>query len=166
MKRRPAFTLIELLLAIIIIAVLSMALLTSFRNATLKARFDDELTTINRIVGKARGYALSNYLVNDDTSKPAEYYLVSFTVNDIGLAAVATDGTVEKLENHTFNTAFAINTPLDAYYFTPDGNVCFSADCSDGLIEDTVIFSDTGGTYSSTITISVYGGFVEIEDLL
>lgn len=167
MGLRPrAFTLIELMIAVIIIAILSMALFVNFSGAVLKARFDDELTSISRMVEQARGYALSNYLVNDDESTPAEYYLLSFRRSRIVLSAVAEDGTREELESHSFDTSFSLNTTLAVYYFPPDGSVCFSADCSDGLTESSLIFSDTDGTYSSTITISVYGGFAEIEELL
>lgn len=161
MKRRPAFTLIELLLVIMIIAITSAALAVSTRTATLKAKFDDQILNIRRIVEEARGYSLSNTLVNDLT--PAEYYLLSITTTGLSLSAVAEDGTTEELDSFTYLTGYAMSEPMEVYYIPPYGEVCFAYPCDDVLTEDSVTFSDTGANYEAMITIDIYGGFAEIE---
>jgi len=163
MKRRPAFTLIELFLVIIITAVLSTALAVSMQKTTLKANFDDQVLNIRRLVEEARGYSLSNYLVND--LAPAEYYLLSVTTTDLSLSAVADDGTTEELDSLTFATGYAMSEPMTVYYVPPYGEVCFAYPCDGVLTEDSMVFSDTNSTYEAMITIDIYGGFAEIEEL-
>jgi len=161
---RPlAFTLIELMLAIIIIAVLTTGFALTFQRATLKATFDDQVTQITAIIEKAGSYALSNLLVND--SEPAEYYYLYIMTSKITLSAVDADGASETLETFTFEDGFTMNAAAKIYYFPPDGTVCFSTDCSDTTTTKRVTFRDSDRTYQTRFAITKYGGYPEITEL-
>src|SRR3989338_10087583 len=110
MQRLRAFTLIELMIAIIIIAVLTTGFALTFQRATLKATFDDQVTQITAIIEKAGSYALSNLLVND--SEPAEYYYLYIMTSKITLSAVDADGASETLETLTFEDGFSMNAEI------------------------------------------------------
>ena len=94
MQKLRAFTLIELMIAIIIIAVLTTGFALTFQRATLKATFDDQVTQITAIIEKAGSYALSNYLVNE--ADPAEYYYLYIRTDTITLSAVNDSEEVKK----------------------------------------------------------------------
>ena len=157
-----AFTLIELMLAIIIIAVLTTGFALTFQRATLKATFDDQVTQITAIIEKAGSYALSNYLVNE--ADPAEYYYLYIRTDTITLSAV-NDSDSETLETLTFEDGFTMNAAAKIYYFPPDGTVCFSTTCSDTTTTKRVTFRDSDRTYQTRFAITKYGGYPEITEL-
>lgn len=160
---RPlAFTLIELMLVIIIMAVLSMALLLTVQRGVLKATFDDQVVEITAMIEKARGYALSNYLVND--TEPAQYYRLYIQTSKIRLIANGeTDS--ETLETLSYESGFSMDSSTSVYYFPPNGDICFNTGCTGSTTSKTFTFRDTNSTYQTQFTITKYGGYPEIEEL-
>lgn len=157
-----AFTLIELLLVIVIMAIITVGFALSMQKSTLKSTFDDQVLNIRRIIEKTRDYSLSNYLVNDDLDAPAEYFRLSLATNSASVVAVAANGDEESLDSYVFQSGFAMGSELEVYYFPPYGEVCFSSDCSDVLPEASTIFKDADDTYEAEITINTYGGYPDI----
>jgi prepilin-type N-terminal cleavage/methylation domain-containing protein len=172
MKSSPrAFTLIELIISLLFIAILAMALYSNFSRGVLKARFDDEVVAITDIIEEARGYSFTSVLIED--TEPTDYYLLSIETTGISLEAYATNasGTVsETIKEITFDTRFTIDAPESIYYFPPEGDICFQFidaedfDCDPDINEIDFTLADSTGTYDQTININVYGGYPELED--
>ncbi len=157
---------IELLIAIIIIAVLSIALAVSLSRGVLKAKFDDQVLQVVHVLEQARTYSLTNFLILD--TEPADYYLISVT--SAGVMLDAYGPTLDYgLENVALADGFEIEDITGseyAFYFPPDGEICFDTpDCASGITEISFTLVDSSGTYSSQITLNIYGGYPEVEEL-
>lgn len=165
MKSSPrAFTLIELMLVIVILAISSAALLVNFRSASQKALFEDQLSNIVNVIEKARSYSLTNYLVND--FEPAEYYLLTIADNSISIEAYADyGGTHETLEEYDLPIGFETTAADDEiFYFPPYGQVCLTYSCTmAGFTKYSFTVSSSDGSLTQTITITTHGGFAEFE---
>lgn len=165
MKSSPrAFTLIELMIAILIIAVLSAALMLNFSSASQKALFDDQITNIVRVIEQARSYSLTNYLVND--TEPTEYYLLTIGADYLSIEAYADyAGTHDSLEEYELDTGFTTTaTDDEVFYIPPYGQVCLEYPCVDGGdTEYPFVVSNSDGSLSQVITITTHGGFAELE---
>lgn len=162
----PAFTMIELLIGIIIIAVLSVAIAVNLSRGALKANFDDQVVEIVHVLEQARSYSLTNFLISD--TEPADYYLI--TVTSAGVRLDAYGPTLDSgLENVTLDDGFSIEDITGseyAFYFPPEGEICFDTpDCASGVNEISFTVVDSSGTYSSQITLNIYGGYPEVESL-
>ena len=163
MQRLRAFTLIELMLVVVIMAILSTALFLTTQRGILKAEFDDQVTEITGLIEKARGYALSNYLVND--LEPAQYYQLHIEATRIRLIAVGESGTnvSETLETLTYESDFRMGGATSIYYFPPNGDVCFTKTCTGTTTYKSLTFHDPDYTYQTKFTVTKYGGYPEIE---
>ncbi len=165
-RQQPAFTLIELIICVCIIAILSVALLVNFSGNVTRARLDDQVVEIVHLLEQARSYSLTNFLIDDIT--PAEYYLV--TVNATGITldaqgATATD--VETLESVTLSSNFSITNITGSeyfYYFPPSGEICFDTEaCDSGINDVSFTVVDSTAVYSQEITLNKFGGAPEVE---
>ena len=165
MKSSPrAFTFVELLIAILIVAILSIALLTNFQRSRLKANFDDQVTEVVDILQKARSYSRTNMMVLD--TEPADYYLL--TISSSGITIDAYGPTVDEgIESMSLDSGFEIDNTSGVdhvFYFPPSGEICMDTpDCASGITEITFTVQDDDGTYTKDITINVYGGYPELD---
>ncbi len=163
MQRLRAFTLIELMIVVMIMAILSVALMVTTQRGILKATFDDQVIEITGLIEKARGYALSNYLVND--TEPAEYYRLRVQTGQMSLIAMGeTDS--ETLVTLTYEGDCSMSTNTSVYYIPPNGDICFNSSCSSSTTSKTFTFSsDDYDTYQTQFTITKYGGYPELLEL-
>lgn len=152
---------IELLIAITIIAVLSIAIALNFGRGALNARFDDQVQKIVHIIEQARSYSLNNYLVED--SEPTEYYVLTVDTNRMILEAhgATLTSTLEEVE---LADEFTISDAQTIYYVPPYGEIYIESEDS-GITEFTFSVEDSSAAHSETISINVYGGYPEVEDL-
>lgn len=162
--RPPAFTMIELLIAIIIIAVLSVAIAVNLSRGALKANFDDQLIQIVHVMEQARSYSLNNYLIDD--TDPTQYYRLTFRSSMVTLKAYGAtlDVILERVELDDGFTISAGTLPQEIYYIPPYGDMYIESESS-GLTEFEFTVDDDTGVYSETISVNVYGGYPEVEDL-
>ena len=160
---KPAFTMIELLIAIIIIAVLSVAIAVNLGRGVLKARFDDQLIEIVHIIEQARSYSLNNYLIGD--TDPAEYYSLAIDSSGLTLTAHGASSSIS-LEEVELEDGFTITVIVDntIYYVPPYGSIYIGSETS-GTTELLFMVGDDSGTYSALITLNIYGGYPEVENL-
>lgn len=166
--RPPAFTMIELLIAIIIIAVLSVAIAVNLSRGALKANFDDQLVGIVHVLEQARTYSLTNFLIED--TEPADYYLITIAETGVTLEAYGSSGLTSTLENVELADGFTISAtstttlPQSIYYVPPDGDIYIESETS-GITEFEFSVEDDSGTYSETVSLNIYGGYPEVETL-
>lgn len=162
---------IELLISIVIIAVLSVAIAVNLSRGALKANFDNQLVEIVHVLEQARSYSLTNFLIedpSDGSTEPADYYLI--TVTSAGVRLDAYGPTLDfGLENVVLDDGFSIDAITGseyAFYFPPEGEICFvNPSCPSGTTEISFTVVDSSGTYSSQITLNIYGGYPEVESL-
>lgn len=161
--RAPAFTMIELLIAIIIIAVLSVAIAVNLSRGALKAKFDDQVLQVTHIIEQARSYSLNNYLIND--TDPVEYYLLTVAPTGLTLEAYGASSPAT-LEEVTLEDGFVISITTDdtIYYVPPYGQIYIESETS-GTTELPFVISDENGTYNTIVTVNIYGGYPEVESL-
>lgn len=165
MKSSPrAFTLLELVICICIVAILSVTLMVNFKGSFLKANFDDQVVQVVHILEQARSYSLTNFLVND--TEPAEYYLL--TVSSTGITLVAQASVSSTLETVVLDSDISISSITGSesvYYFPPTGEICFDTlDCDSGINDISFTIVDSTGTYSQVISLNKYGGAPEVEE--
>lgn len=158
----------EMFIVTVIVAILSTTLFLSFSRGIQKAEFDDQLNTIIRIMEKVRGYSLSNVLVNELESAPAEYYLLIIAEDYIQLEVYAEDGSKETLNYYEFEGDYKTDAenPLYVYFFPPYGELCFSNDaqCENEETEKSFIFQSADGLQKKTIRLNIHGGYPEVEE--
>jgi len=161
--RRAAFTFIELIVVITMMAILATILAVSFQNLRLSSRFNDQKVKIVSLIEGARSQALSNILVNG--TAPTSYYLLDIESTAITLTAVAEDATSETLKTLTLDSDMTLATvPLEIYYFPPYGDVCFDSACADTTtISKDFTLSDSTGAKTATFTLNVNGGYVDVN---
>jgi prepilin-type N-terminal cleavage/methylation domain-containing protein len=172
MKNSRAFTLIELLIVMTIMAFLSVALAVSFSGANQKAAFDDQKLQLINLIQTARSRAFSNML--SSSGEPTEYYVLLITPTFAQVEAHYSDTASDfaVLDKFTYASGYEASglVPgpelMKVYYTPPTGEVCFGSLCpttSDATTEKTVIFKNKAGTLSITITVDRYGGFADVE---
>jgi Tfp pilus assembly protein FimT len=162
--RAKAFTLMELIIIIVILAVLSVLLGTSYIKLASAARFNNAKTDIVSMIQKARSLSLSNLLINDDPDYPTDYYLLTIGTSSVSIDAYASDdSTHENLKTLTLDSSFSFSSPIEVYYSPPYGAVCFDdPGCTSTDTEQSTILTDTYG-HKATFTIDVNGGYVEVQ---
>ncbi len=165
MLQRHAYTLIEILIVISVIAILSVSLVFSFGGLQKKANFDDQKIQTLHLMQKARSLALSSMVVNDDTSnpEPTDYYLLAITPITLTLSAHGTEGTDLSLDTLDFGTDYSIDKSLDIYYFPPNAEICFTdPECTD-VSDQTFTLTSSDSKHSATFSITAQGGYPEVE---
>ncbi len=166
-KKHAAFTFIELIIVVIIMAILSISLAVAYQNVQLKVRFDAHVSTITELFQQARTLSLSTLMING--TDPTYYYALSLGTTSVTLKAYATDTSVtQTLETFTYDSDMRLTSSAIAiYYFPPSGEICIgSASCSSGATEANITFGSRSGTYSTEFTITTAGGYVDVEQLL
>lgn len=162
-RAHSGFTLIELTIVILIIAILSLGLLTQFKGATEKARFKAQAQNVLRIMQNARSMSLTRKLIADS---PVEYYKLDVTEDFVNLAAVAEDGSPEQLEYYEFENGYAMDSDFSAYFFSPSGSLCFTdelSSCDSAGTEESVRFETETGALSATFTLNINGSYPELS---
>jgi len=153
-----------MLIVITIMALLSMAMAFAFSGARDNANFNDQKLAVTNIIQEARGLSLSSILVETASGdEPAYYYYLAITEDDITLSAVTEDSDTTKINSLTLEEGFEIDQPVDVYYFPPYGDICIGRfDCSASVTEEVFTLTSEEGR-EATFTISVYGGYPEVE---
>ncbi|MFA5854983.1 MAG: type II secretion system protein [Candidatus Gracilibacteria bacterium] len=171
-KNPRAFTLIELLIVMTIMAFLSVALAVSFSGANQKAAFDDQKLQLINLIQTARSRSFSNVLSED--GRPTEYYLLIIMPTFAAVEAhySDTESDFEVLDKFTYGSGYEASGSaagpelMKVYYTPPNGEVCFGSSCpatSDVTPEQTITFRNKAHTLSTTITVDLYGGFADVE---
>jgi type II secretory pathway pseudopilin PulG len=150
-------------MVIVLVAVLSVLLVTSFVSLSSNARFNNTKTQIVNMIQKARSLSLSNILIND--TDPTDYYKLTLTGQTVTIDAYGTVPTnTESIGILNLDTDFSFASTLDVYYFPPYGDVCFNAsNCSDSSSTAAVILSNADATKTATFTFDVNGGYVNVN---
>ena len=147
----PAFTFVEIVIVMLLIAMFSAGFSISYSNSQKKTTFDSDQNKTLSIIQKARNLSLTNLEVN---SKQADYYRLSIATSGLTLTGYDIDGGTSSIDSVTFSTGITSNTSFSVDYAPPYGEVTIN---SGG---PTFIMSDTNGN-TSTITISAFGGFAD-----
>jgi prepilin-type N-terminal cleavage/methylation domain-containing protein len=176
---QPAFTLIEVTIVVVIMAVLTVALALSFTGARTRATFTDQQLQVVNIIQKARGLSLSNSL--DSRDNVIDYYrlyvdslaptitLSSITTTDAGLEVEQEVDSVELEEGFQIIILDEDGDPsgdwdFAACYIPPYGEIQFGFGCSDRDTEMSFALSNSTIDREVTITISVHGGYPEVTE--
>lgn len=166
-KKHAAFTFIELLIVIIIMAVLSISLAVAYQRVQLKVRFDKNVSRITELFQQARTLSLSTLMI--EGTDPTYYYVLELDASSVTLSAYASDPSIyETLETFTVDSDMSLtSTASGIYYLPPSGEVCIDAEtCDTGTTEAALILSDLTGTYSTVFTLTTAGGYVDVEQVL
>lgn len=155
-RHQPAFTLIEILIVVTIMALLAMAMSISFSGAKDRATFDDQKVKIVDLFQKARGSSLSSVLVG---TEPVDYYRVYVIRTGITLTAYAGINT-ELIDSLTFTDGVYVSSPTSVYYFPPYGVVCFTSDCHDTIASGTFTLRNAAGELT-IYRVYRHGGYIE-----
>ena len=166
-RKHAAFTLIELTIVIIIMAILSVAMAVSCQKVQLKVRYDANVDAITELFQRARSMSLSTLMI--DGTDPTYYYELYLDSGSITLTAYSTNSSVyETLDSFDYDAGMDITSlPIGMYYFPPSGEVCIgAASCASGATQASITFEDDTGTHSTSFTITTAGGYVDVVQLL
>lgn len=182
-RRRPAFTLIEVLVVSMIIGILAITMAVSFSGSRENAKHNSNKDEIYNFFQKARGLSFNSVFVNG--SEELDYYLMTVGEDEMTLVAVGTGSETEEVASVdvaddlmiTFENYYEGASEITLYYFPPYGTLCFQDDLSGcdekptwATVEvgDTIyveLISENGEEeYNVVFSIDKHGGFVEIEE--
>lgn len=166
MKHR-AFTLIEIIIVIMVVAILSTGLALSFSNGRGQAAFKDAQYQITNIIQEARALSLSNVLI-EDTGVEADYYLLDITASELTLTAygMGESAAVEhEIQSVTLSDGVEIDSGLQVYYIPPYGDLCFTyaGICNYTTTESSFTLIRENSDQTATFTLSIYSGYPEIN---
>lgn len=163
-QKRSAFTFVELLIVILIMAILAVALSIAYQRVQLRVRFDAHEAAVNDFFQRARAHSLNTIIL--DETEPVLYYELLLNQRSVTLNAVGATLT-EELDSYDFGTDISLDGDYAVYYFPPSGDVCLTQDdCSSTDSELTVTLSDSSATFSTEFTVQKNGGYVEVNPLL
>ncbi len=160
-----AFTLIEVMIVTIMIAVISVGVSLSFGGIRKSTAFNEHQTRVVEVIQKARGLSLSHRVHNNE---PIDHYKLGLYRYKAILTSDGPGG-VELIDEFKFDTTvwdIEIDVPIDVYYFPPYGDICFTPNCdgTDPTSKTINLYSTSDPNYITEITIDVYGGFPEIDE--
>lgn len=158
--KRPAFTLIEVIVVVVIVALISSSLAIVTSRSRSKALFKDTEVQLTHLIQEARSSALSNLEIDNES---ASYYLLELSTSSATLTGYNELLTSTELDSLTYESGITLDDDYEIYYFPPDATVCFTAACSESYTYITMTLSSTGTDYESSITVSSFGGFPEVE---
>lgn len=166
-RTHAAFTLIEVTIVVIIMAILSVSLALAYQEIQLKVRFDAHVNRITGIFQEARSSSLSNRMI--DGTDPTAYYELSLDTTSITLTAYANDPSVnEILDTYAFDSDITLSSSAnDIYYFPPTGEVCISTpDCDSGDPDLRFILGNSDSTRFTQFDLTTVGGYVDVTQLV
>ncbi|MBU0981733.1 prepilin-type N-terminal cleavage/methylation domain-containing protein [Patescibacteria group bacterium] len=154
-----AFTLVELLIVITLLAIMSAGILVNFNAGQDKAKFKDHQTNIINMFQQARAYAMSNRTIND---VEVEYYYVEINELAIYIYGKDVNGLLTEIKDFQFEGTIYPDNEFFVYYFPPNAKACFNADCTSGVATKTFTLHSTNTDYTQTISIDRLSGFPEL----
>ena len=169
--KRPAFTFIELMITTLILGFLAVAGSISVQKSRIRATFRGYETEIIHLVQQARSSSLSNLRIGDEDDLGATEEVVHYEllIQEEGITLNAVGDTISKelgVVDLSTDDDVSISTEFEVYYFPPYGEVCFSPSCLDGgLTEQSFTLDSEFSDMYTQVTIDVYGGFPELEEL-
>ncbi len=173
--KRPAFTLIEILIVISLLGIISLGLALSFQYGRSRAEFKKAEYQLTNIIQRARELSLSNILITDYAQDfETDYYQLQIREDGATLTAYGTSpaGELKPYEIEIINLnsdyGLSIDSALNIYYIPPYGEICFtinSANCdySDGVTEKSFILSGQDSIQEKTFRLSIYSAYPEVE---
>lgn len=150
MKKTPAFTLVEFLITITVVALLTTAMRISFGASRVSAEFKQVQTEIVSLLQEARNLGFSN-LYTDGIS--IDYYEVGVQPDVITLRGYE-DGTSTVIREIVLPDNYSIDSSFDITYTPPDGEISFG----DGSTSQTFELLNNEAGLSATFVISIFGG--------
>jgi type II secretory pathway pseudopilin PulG len=153
----------EMMIAITIIAILTVTLAYSFSAARDSANFKDQKLQILNIVQEARSLSLSSMLT--EGGEVVEHYELAIESDVIRLEARGGNGGRTEINRVEFENGFEIlSGDHEIYYIPPYGEVCIddTPPCDGNTTEASFILQSPSGQ-EATFTISKYGGYAEVE---
>ena len=165
LKRQSAFTLYEIIIVIMMIAVVSVGLAISFGGTKTKVEFEAYETEIVNIMQVARGKSLANTLVGED--EETDYYLLDVNTDGMSLTAYGVDygesGAADPIEisSFTLEDGYEINREFEVYYFPPYGELCFEVDCSGTSSSKQFRIDSPNSEYFTRYLLNLHGGYPE-----
>lgn len=150
-----------------IVAILSISLAFSFSGARDRSNFADQKTEIINLIQEARGLSLASIQVDDATPWVPDYYAVETAEDSIEINAYTYDDSNEStIETLTLIDGFSLDV-VTFYYIPPYGETCIEEPpCeSGGETEQSFVLYSPDETQQSQFTVSIYGGYPEVEDL-
>lgn len=158
--RTRAFSLIELLIVITILAILSTLFVLSYNSIRLQTRFNAQKNEIVRLVEEARSLSLSSIFVND--AEPTNYYLLTLSPSSVSIEAFGDTGS-ETIDSIPIESDMSLDTTLEVFYLPPYGDVCFVSETCPEPQSQSETVTLTSGTLTASFTIDGNGGYVTVE---
>lgn len=165
---RLAFTLLEVTIVILIMAIMTATLAWAFRRSQVRSQFDAQVTEIVGLFQEARALSLSQVIVNG--TDPADHYILTVEQNELRLEAAYDSGS-ETLDNISldYNWFISLNgqeaaeEAIEFFYYPPEGDICIAGDCSNNAETAAVFYLvDDENELSTQFTVSVFGGYPEL----
>ena len=150
MKKNPAFTLIEFLITLTIIALLSTVMVISFGGTRTRAEFKRYENQVTNIIQEARNLGFSN-IYTDGVA--VDYYELGVQPDEITLRGYE-DGVSTVIDQVVLPDNYSIDSSIDITYTPPNGEVSFA----DGSTSQTFHLLNNEANLSTTFVITVFGG--------
>lgn len=144
--KTKAFTLTELIIVVAIIALVSAFSFGVWRYGLVKAEFDGSVADVIGIFQEARGYAVKNMQIDDNSydyyyvilEKPADIFII--TIEGVTIDEVGSD----IISSHEFESTNFDPGEWYVYYEAPYGDFAVE------FVDDVGVPDDLGFTMSST----------------
>jgi prepilin-type N-terminal cleavage/methylation domain-containing protein len=181
LHKKKAFTLIEVIVVISMVAVLSVGFALNIDKVRTRGNFHAMQNQIIGVLQSARSLSLSNQLRYSDEyggDYPVQYYRLMVKENGLGLDAYLNVPGADPLPQETlklidFDTEaeeyeiidnMAVDRNLLIFYFPPYGEICFNKTCTSSDQQQTFRFFTADDAFASEMTVSVHGGTVELNE--
>lgn len=175
-----AFTLAEIIIVTALIAIFSV-IFVSINPKTLEKNslHQNELAVVD-MFQKARNYALSKRLVNDEV--PVNHYILNITRTNIFITAIYTGGdkVASNNQNERFNeytytegiwasklpgTGVCGSRCLQVFFYSDANKICFTSGCTDTAATNGFLLHSKNNTYVTQVTIDRFNGSVSLQSL-
>lgn len=155
MKNKAGFTLLEIIIVVVIIALVSTFSINAWRSNLIKAEFDDAVLSIIAIFQEARSYSLKSIEIDGDING---FYYIDYAT-DPGDIVLSGDESGD-IATYNFSDAVEIDTAdWQVAYEVPYG------ECETPGEEDLVLtVNSVKSGLSETITVHNLSGIAEVGE--